>query len=34
MKTVMFKLGGNNMSAHDWLYADWTESRGCWKRGA
>ena len=26
MKTVMFKLGGNNMSAHDWLYADWTEA--------
>ena len=25
MKTVMFKLGGNNMSADSWLYANWTE---------
>lgn len=27
MKAVMFKLGGNNMSADNWLYADWPEEK-------
>ena len=27
MKAVMFKLGGNNMSADKWLYSDWTDEQ-------